>query len=430
MIKAMSLGRAKFTARPLFHIILMAGLFIFSFHLTKLFYVEYFGGPDYFAGRHYDFLAFYTASHHTLNDMITRIYDAESMRSFERTIVPYPVSGLGYMPFLNPPFVAVLLSPLALMSVNTSRAVWIIINLSLMVLIAVRLLKGIKPVWFQVPLLVLLVCSYPVYQNLIQGQFSIFILAGCLLALHYIERGRLVLGGAFLAVLAAKPQLAIFLGIGLLLYKQWNIIKGMVLATLVLVLVTLPVTGVDLYKTYAQFSSAVTSGHFNGAGAVGPTAWQGSLTFAFGLNGLFTSMFGQSRVGMVNGFTLGSIVVLLALFAVVARRQKPNLNSSPGRLVLAAGLTIIMLMNPHAYAHDLILAFGILAIILPIKHQATKILVFLSAISFSSYDDKHGTHIITYALLAFIAHACIYALAVSHGKRIDASKITKKQKPA
>ncbi len=79
-------------------------------------------------GDHHDFLAFYAAAYFILHGMVDKIFDPTAVSSFQLTIIPYKVGAAGYMPYLNPPFVAVFLSPLALLNPDTSRTLWFFLN--------------------------------------------------------------------------------------------------------------------------------------------------------------------------------------------------------------------------------------------------------------------------------------------------------------
>lgn len=392
----------KSVANKWVYITLISILVFCSAYFLVVFTTEFFTGSGTYHGRHYDFLAFYSAAHFVTSGDIAQIYSASAMTSFERTIVPHPVSALGYMPFLNPPFMAVIIAPLSLLQINDSRLIWMLINLSLMAWLAFTLTKSVGSRYMRALYMFLIIASYPVLQNLIQGQISIFILAGCLLSLYAYENKKLMTSGALLSVLAIKPQLALFVGLGLVLFRQWRMIKGLLLATLALVVLSLPFTGFNLYVTYIEFSRAVASGHFTGAGVLEPAAWQGSLSYAFGLNGAYTSLFGQSNVTMVNIFTLVTGGALLALLLITFKKQKPGLKTKSARLVLAASLATLLLINPHAYAHDLILAFVILAILTPVAKVNILIPAFLAFVSLSYIDDKYGLHFTTLALVSFV----------------------------
>ena len=441
----------------LFQSILAIILVCVGAYLVTIFTQEFFWGQGYFHGTHYDFLAFFSAGHLALHGQIAQIYDPAILTKFQYSIVPHSVGAGGYMPFLNPPFVAVLLSPLALLSINTARVVWFLLNLGLVSLVAFWLVQRLnwpyakprtiqgapardencfirvkrifryveqrktvfQPGWWglgvqgfcvspvkgnltKILLTLLIVCAYPVYQNLIEGQLSIILLAGSLLALWFGERQKLLLSGAFLSVLIIKPQLALFVGIGLVIFKQWRVLIGMAASSIAILALTLPITGLKLYSTYLHFSSGVISSHLNGAGAVVQSVWQGTLQFSIGINGMFTSLFGQANVGWVNSLTFTTIFGLLILYAMAIRKVKPGFGDTPQKLMLMASIALVLLVDPHAYAQDLILAFVLLPILLSLRPKVSTVLVFLAFIQLIIIDQHVPIHLVTISLLTLV----------------------------
>jgi hypothetical protein len=377
-------------------ITLLAGV---GTYLVVTFIREFFGGSGSFHGSHYDFLAFYGAAHLTLHGQIAQIYNPTVMTQFQRTIVHHSVGANGYMPFLNPPFIAALLSPLALLSINDARVVWLILNLVLISGIAFWLVKSLYGKFSRILCATLLVCTFPVYQNLIEGQLSIIILAGCLLALWLARNQKLFLSGVALVTLLIKPQLAVLAAIGLMIFKQWRALLGSVGVTVALIAVTLPVTRLKVYGTYVHYILGVTGGHFNGAGAVASSVWQGSLKLTFGINGMYTALLGQANVSGVNILTGLTILGLLILYVLAVRKVQPGFNSLPKRLMLVASIALVMLIDPHAFSQDFVLAYLFLPVLLSLRPRLMTILVYLVFIELIIIDQLVFLHLVTIVLI-------------------------------
>jgi hypothetical protein len=303
------------------------------------------------------------------------------------------------MPFLNPPFIAVLLSPLALLSVNDARVVWFILNLILVSGIAYWLVKCLEGKFSRILCATLLVCTLPVYQNLIEGQLSIIILAGCLLALWLTRHQKLILGGVALVTLLIKPQLAVFAAIGLIIFKQWRVLLGSVGVAIALIVFTLPMTRLKVYGTYIHYILGVTAGHFSGAGAVTASVWQGSLKGTIGINGMYTALLGQANVSGVNVLTGLTILGLLIVYVLAIRKVQPGFSSLPKRLMLVASMALAMLIDPHAFSQDLVLAYLFIPVLLPLRPRLMTILVYLVFIELIIIDQLVFLHLVTIALI-------------------------------
>ena len=402
-------GRAFFAVLA----VLLAGIGIY---LVVIFVREFFWGSGSFHGTHNDFLAFYGAAHLTLHGQISQIYNPTVMTQFQRTIVHHSVGANGYMPFLNPPFIAVLLSPLALLSINDARVVWLILNLILISGIAYWLVKYLDGKLSRMICAVLLVCTFPVYQNLIEGQLSIIILAGCLLALWLARHQILILGGAALVTLLIKPQLAVFAAIGLMIFKQWRVLLGLVGIAITLIVITLPVTRLKVYGTYLHYILGVTAGHFNGAGAVAASVWQGSLKLTIGINGMYTALLGQANISGVNVLTVLTILGLLILYVLAIRKVHPGFNSMPKRLMLVASVALAMLIDPHAFSQDLVLAYLFIPIILPLRPRIMITLIYLVFIELIIIDQFVFLHLVTIALIVLTLSILIDAIKGYHSR--------------
>ena len=377
-------------------------LIVFGAILTYQFTNEFFLSNGYFKGTHNDFLAFWATGKLVAEGNIGQVYSVDALTAIQRTVVPHPVSMLGYMPFLNPPFVAVLLAPLGVLSVNDARLAWMVLSVIVMVAISWFLTSHIGNTCVRIGLILLLSTSYPVFQNLIQGQLSILIVALVIASIYLAERGKMLASGVLLSVLVIKPQLAVFVGIGLLAFRQWSMIKGMVLGAITILLLTLPFTGLGLYQEYVQFSSGVASGHFTGAGMNDATTWQGNMKYMYSLQGLAVMLFGQKNTILTNSFVAGVGISLIGLFAWTAYKKTwPSLRSPTGRRMMAVGISIILLINPHAYSQDAILLYALLAVMLPLwQRPSSAIMYFLAGVALLNIDQQTGSHWMTLALIS------------------------------
>ncbi len=387
-------------------------LIVFGAILTYQFTNEFFLSNGYFKGTHNDFLAFWATGKLVADGNIGQVYSVDALTAIQRTVVPHPVSMLGYMPFLNPPFVAVLLAPLGILSINDARLAWMLINIVIMMGMAWYFTRGIANRWQRGLLMALISTSYPVFQNLIQGQLSILLAALSIAALYCAARGHLILSGVFLACLTVKPQLALFVGAGLLIFKQWRVIQGMIIGTTTILLLTLPLTGVSLYADYAHFSSGVTAGHFNGAGMVSDTTWEGNMKYMYSLPGLTVSLFGQKNVVLTNTFNIIVGAIFIGAYLWAALSARPSLVGKNGRYMMVAGIAIVLLINPHAYSQDALLLFTLLPILLLIwNNQRQTLLIFLSGIGLLYIDQQTGWHLMTLALLGIVAWCLFMTLS-------------------
>jgi hypothetical protein len=356
---------------------------------------------------HNDFVAFYSAARFMLHGQAAQLYNSAAIASFQHTLVSHDIGAKGYMPFLNPPFAAVLQAPLALLPEPIARTVWFGANVLLAIPI-VRWLTGAIPARWRMPAAALLLGTFPIYQTLVEGQWSLILLLGCLAALQFARRGWYVGSGVGLSVLWLKPQLALIVLVGLLLFRCWRIVFGMTAALALFVALTLPITGLHSYVSYVPFLLRVFGDHFNGAGALHPTTWQGSLGWTEGANGLFSGWFGQSSVLLVDLLSIFSIGATLLLYLRAVRRVRPGFGSVSNELMLVASIVLVLLIDPHLYPQDLTLVLLAVPILFPHLKNPLPVLVAICCIIDAPFLDQFvPLHVFTLFLWCSLIFICL-----------------------
>jgi hypothetical protein len=345
---------------------------------------------------HHDFLAFYTAAHSAGHGLVSRVYDPAVQTSFQRQIINHPVGAAGYMPYLNPPFVAVLLSPLALLQEAPARVVWLAINSLLLIACVVYLLRDAKiPRRSLLVPLLLLVGTFPAYQALVEGQISILLLVGCVLAYGLYRGGTKLWAGVALGALWLKPQLALVALLQLLWLKQYKTAAGLVTCGVALIVLCLPITGISLNFAYLGFLANVATDHLQGAGALHPSlAWSGSLDLTEGLNGLFVSILGQKTTTIVNTLTALSDGLLVGYYLICTRR--PLRGSAATSYLMIISVISALLVDPHLYAQDLVLIIVLLpALITILRSRSAGVLALTALLASVTIDQLTGFHVFT-----------------------------------
>jgi hypothetical protein len=312
---------------------------------------------------HHDFLAFYSAGYLALHGNADKIFDPGTVANLQYSIVHEKIGAAGYMAYINPPFVATLLAPLALLTEPNARVSWLVLNLILALLIVRQITK---PITGHKRLLAgaLLFGTFPFYQALTEGQPSIIILTASLIGLVLAKRKQTLAGGVCLSLLTIKPQLAVPVLVGLLIFRQWKMVLGMTIGVIGLVLATLPLVGIQSYLSYTRYLFGVIIAHFNGAGVGAPVAWRGDLNDMYGINSFWVGLFGQAATTTVNLLTTASAAILAGLYLLTTRKVRPGIGKLRNEMILIASITLILLTDPHLYAQDLVMLFLLIPVIL------------------------------------------------------------------
>lgn len=303
---------------------------------------------------HHDFLAFWAAGSLVFRGVATSIYDPAAITAVQRSVVPFPVGANGYMPFINPPFVAVAMAPLAALPEPIARAAWTVANAALALGAATWIARALRG-WERIAGIITIALGFVAYHALAEGQWSVVMLVASLVAVAAARRGSWAVAGLALSFLLIKPQLFLLAMLLLAVGGRWRAIAWALAGGVGLVLVSLPVTGPALYVEYVRYLVAVVASHFSGAGAVGANAWQGSVATMEGLNGLLVGLLGQGAVRLVDGLWGVLVAGVVGAWLLVVRRSGMRLGTPAGRIVLAAGIAVALLVNPNLYAQDCVL---------------------------------------------------------------------------
>lgn len=139
-------------------------------------------------------------------------------------------------PFLNPPWLLVVLAPVLGLPFVLASAVWFVVNLGAGVAIAWIGWRILQPDGSAPPPLALAgsLLFLPFLETLMLGQLSALVALVALAAVHQLLRGRDVAAGVLLGLLSCKPQtlliLLLCLGVHVLWTRRWRL-AGSALAT-------------------------------------------------------------------------------------------------------------------------------------------------------------------------------------------------------
>jgi hypothetical protein len=318
----------------------------------------------------------------------------------------------GYMPFINPPPAAVAFAPIAALPLAAGRVVWAVASTAIAIAAGLWLARAL-PLRERIVGAALVASSFPVYHALAEGQWSILLLGAGLVAIEAARRGSWAWAGIALAAFWLKPQFIVLPLVALALGRRWRAI-GTTAATGVAVAVAmLPFTGLAPYLTYVTYLAEVVTSHFSGAGEAGSAVWRGDLASTEGLNGLLVGWLGQDAVGVVNALWAAAVAGVLAVYGLAARRVRPGLGSGDARAMLAAGVVVVLLVNPNQFVQDCVLVYLALEVLAPIW-PAWRLpgLVAAVAIADLTFLDQQAPvlHLFPIALLVGLAWTCGRAL--------------------
>jgi Glycosyltransferase family 87 len=293
-----------------------------------------------------DYIAFYTAGRLVLDGRGESVYDLDVIAEREHEMFGRDVGGTGRLGFFNPPFVAVIFAPLALLPPNLESPLLLILNGVLVLAAGVilqRLLKlrGLLP---STALWLTILSLYSVYWTLVHGQLSMFILLGFLGFFGLQREGKPRLSGLALALLLIKPQMAVVPVLVLLYKRRWTELTAFGTVALGLVAVSVAISGPSILWEYPKFA-------LNASEWERTFAWQ--VQRMYGLNGLLATVIDKHST--IHFVLTGVASVATIALAVSAFRGPWKPASTAFPLGVAGMVAASVLINPHIWMQDMVL---------------------------------------------------------------------------
>jgi Glycosyltransferase family 87 len=284
--------------------------------------------------------AFYTRKGAYGSDWLTFYQAAERWRDGAQV---YSVAG----GFFNPPPVLLLMRLFILLPYGASRVLWGTLSAAMLLLSALLAANAagwnptarekILGAWW------ILVSAPVVLLAPLTGNWSALVLLSFTASLTLFRHGRDGWAGAVLACTLVKPQLAI-LTLPLLLYKRrWRAALGYLTATLGSLLLTLPLTGPQVFRDYLAVQRSVS----------GWTSNNDALQLDVpGLHGMFLQRWPHLFLAEAAA-DLCSLAVVLALAWFWRGPWQPRSARFTSGWALVALAT--MLVSSFAHSYDLVL---------------------------------------------------------------------------
>ena len=313
-----------------------------------------------------DFVEFYNAGRILNKYGSHRLYDFQLQDDLTHEFLPHLS-----IPFVTPPYVAILFSPLAHLPLWLAYLTWIMISIALY-LGAITLMLRLEPLPRGMTFLVSL--GFPPFFMLVLtgGQISAI---GCFifaLWLYLMKRQRKLIAGVVLGLLLYKPTLVIFLLPALLFGRQFRTLLGFAAVSGLLIMLSIWMLGpaglIRYLAILREFSSLVSLGYMRAS------MYVDLATF---IRQLFH----------VDIKFLGMLLALPLTYLI---------RHSPERAIVPT-----MVFNPYAPAYDLILLVPLL--ILAYRFVSPKLLAVLFVVSFFSVPicQLTGVQLLT-PLLVFL----------------------------
>ena len=273
------------------------------------------------AARSHDFLNLYVGGTLAASGRFAELYDQDAQLQLEQHLVPTTAE---LVPFVRPHFYALLLSPLALFSLDT--ALWLWIGLHATALIGCWAWAAGR---FGPDSLILGALYLPTPLGIAHGQDGVFMLVILIVAYHLASKGRDAAAGAVAALALMKFHITFLIPVAMVIQKRWRMLGAYCAAAAGLVAV-----------------SAVTGG------------WGGMLSYVELLQAKDLRRLSPSPELMVNihsvtaNFGIDQPIISAVLIGLVAAILFGAVWRAPLWRFWSAALIGSVLVGPHIFGYD------------------------------------------------------------------------------
>ena len=310
--------------------------------------------PGFWVGPH-DFTSFYTGALMLRQGLGSRLYDLAAQAQVQQALLrPYGwVFADGLLPYIYPPFLAVLFVPLTWVSLQWAFILWNLANLALIITTVALLLaqwRRLSPGYLAISTVIAL-AFIPVFQGVRNGQSSFLVLLA--LTLTYVAQAKKheALSGLALAFGLIKPQLVVLFVLWLLVRRRWRALLAFGAAAIALLFVSCGITGSDGLMAYLPLTRQMLA--WDGRYGIYPAVMPNLRGTVVRLSHLHQAWQGSppSTLATMLANVLFALPILWLLFLGWRTSRQGSMGAED--LCFAQTISAGLLLSPHLYGHDL-----------------------------------------------------------------------------
>jgi len=282
-----------------------------------------------------DFSVFWTASHMMLNGTPAAVYDYPTFARAESALFGAYVNH-GFLPWLYPPTLLLLVAPLALLPYVVSYVLFMGVCAWLFA-IGTLGVSGLAAHFHRPRIAALVVLAYPgVYIAAVVGQNALLTAALMAFAVRWNEKNP-VLAGICIGLLAIKPQLAVLFPIVLIATRAWKTMGAAAITAATFAGVSVLVCGTQSLHAFMASASFARE-----------MVLESRMLYWFGSPTPFATM-RLAEASIVMAYVVqGGVALIAAAATCYVWRRTPDLRMRAAVIAVAT-----MLANPYLWFYEL-----------------------------------------------------------------------------
>jgi hypothetical protein len=291
-----------------------------------------------------DFTSFYTGYYMVRVGDGVNLYDMAAQARYQEQFIRGLTFEGGVLPFLNPPIVALILSPLSLVPLGTAFYLWTIVQVILLIwlLYSINLLFSNWNKQERLLLITTILSFWPLTNTFLLGQFSLLLLIGLLQMYIALKNSKYTQAGLLVDILIIKPQTLLIPGMIILNKRYLRAAAAAAIAGIFIFFIPILLLGVQPWIQFIRNLLTMSTSY----GKLGVTP-----SSEYTLRGVLSNILGNSHIILTN---IISIILLLMgmIYIWLLWRRGISQDSSKFKLYFAFTLLLSVVLSLHLNTHD------------------------------------------------------------------------------
>lgn len=253
-----------------------------------------------------DFSAFYTGGAIVRDGLGSQLYDLDLQTQYQQTLLGGRSFSQDVLPFNTPPYLALLIAPLALLSLSQAFWLWALIQLIVLFSLILMLISLTSHWQFHERLLLILITlALPgMLRNFLLGALSLWMLL-CLLGWYAaLKRSSDHLAGIWILFGSIKPQIMVSPVMVSLAGRRWKTIEVIIIGGILVFLTSSLVLGLRVWPDFLE--RLIASGSYFDEYGINPAAM-------YNLKGMLTIWLRSAWAKQINLVSLLAFIFSLIL---------------------------------------------------------------------------------------------------------------------
>lgn len=295
-----------------------------------------------------DYSCFYIAGKILSNHPPEKLYDFSLQSDLLHSLLP-EISSNEQLPFVNPPFFALIFKPLSRLPYMVSYFVWILISIVIYVFgftLCWKTLDSIPPKTFKIALLSALAFEPFLLETVFGGNSSAIGFFAYALFFYFGSLKKELLSGFSLGILLYKPTFLIIILPMLLIARKTKTLLGFIICSILIISLSVLTVGVETCIEYIRFLFGVST-RVIGSEEIFRT-WKYIDIFSF-----TRLLFGIISPAVLILIIAASLVPII--FSIKLWWNLNNLDKNSQELLKASSITLTSIINLHFAIYDTVI---------------------------------------------------------------------------